>query len=354
MGALTSKITEFKHRPWEPRTIIEIDDSEVSHFNVRTEKLKTNRIRYLPIQYWISDKKRFSKISSIEATPSIHFSIQRFFFLTLTLKESKTISYLISNINGYYRILNKLFDINIKSISGFFAKRFTLSYLSKINIMDDLLINRTNAQKELLPSFDKLPLTNEIILLTNIRMESPALNAYLFKNSDKYSFVSFSTFASNIQKVEIPLSSYTINAALQGFFDLDNKTIITSCINSLPPLPSENLLTLTPRYLNKVTNKYYNLDQPSLNFIFSLRSKQIYQPIFLSNDKDQYKSNLSIGFNSFDQFVLKQINHKFLERLFILASILKPQSQSIFSTISSLQITKNNGKSILFQTTKTI
>jgi hypothetical protein len=354
VGALTSKITEYTYRPWEPRTIIEIDDSEVSHFNIRTERLKTNRVRFLPIQYWISDKKRFSKDLSVSINPSINFTLHRFFVLQNILKESKNVNYMISNISGYFHILNKIFDVQIKNISSFFAKRLKTTTLSKLNVFDDLLLNHKKKGKTLLPSFDKLNLTNEIILLTNTRLESPALNAFLFKNSDKYTFVSFSAFASNIKKHEIPLSNYTLTAAIKGFFSLLNKTIISSCLNTLPLLNIENNLVLTPRYLNRSEVDFEHQLKPTLNFLFSLRTKKIFQPIFLTNNTHQSYANLILGQNTFDQFVLKQIDHKFISRLLILANIIKPSQQYNYSPIKLLQNTSKNDQSVLFQTIKTI
>jgi len=311
-------------------------------------------VRYLPIQYWISDKKRFSKEESVSLNPSIHFLIHRFFLLNNILKETKNVNYMISNINGYSRILNKLFDINISSINGFFARRFKASSLSKLNIYDDLLLNRKTINKEILPSFENIDFSNEIVLLTNTRMESPALNSFLFKNSGKYTFTSFSSFSSNIQKSEIPLSNYTVNASLQGFYNLKNKTIITSCINTLPEINLENVITLTPRYLNRSTSYFNNLVKANLNIVFSARSKKMLQPIFLTNNYNQSGASLVIGQNTFDQFILKQVNHKFLTRLFLLASIIKPTQKQDYIPISLLQKKINHDQSVLFQTTKTI
>jgi len=242
----------------------------------------------------------------------------------------------------------------VNNISAFFAKRFKATILSKLNIYDDLILNRSNIKKDFLPSFDKLNLTNEIILVTNPRLESPAFNAYLFKNSDKYTFTSFSTFASNIIKTEIPLSNYTINASLKGLFDLKSKTIISSCLNILPLPKQANIINLSPRYLNRTEIVYDHHMKSSLNIIFSLRSKKVFQPVFLSNNKDQQNTNLIIGHNTFDHFVLKKINHKFIERLFILYSIIKPSQTKTFNTIDLLKTNNQNDLSILFQTTRTI
>lgn len=75
MGALTSKHKEFSFRAWEPQTFIEIDDTEISSFHLRAEHLKTKRSRLLPINYWVADKKRFSKETVFLLTPQFYFKM---------------------------------------------------------------------------------------------------------------------------------------------------------------------------------------------------------------------------------------------------------------------------------------
>jgi hypothetical protein len=59
VGALTSKIKAFSFRTWEQRSFTETDDTESVSFRLRIEKLKTKRVRILPLKYWISNKRRY-------------------------------------------------------------------------------------------------------------------------------------------------------------------------------------------------------------------------------------------------------------------------------------------------------
>ena len=78
MGALTSKHKEFAFRAWEPQTFVEIDDTETSSFQLRAEHLKTKRSRYLPINYWVADKKRFSKETLFFTNPTMCFQNEKY------------------------------------------------------------------------------------------------------------------------------------------------------------------------------------------------------------------------------------------------------------------------------------
>jgi len=194
MGALTSKHKEFTFRVWEPQTFIEIDETEVTRYNLRSEHLKTKRSRILPINYWIADKKRFSKEPSVFSNPATYFKNLSTFFLDYTLQESKTINYVVSNIKGYKKILNKLFDVTIDNIKTFSAKQVTKTLINKLEIYDDLLTHHKKVKRSIIYSFDQELKTPNLILLANPRTESPMFNAYLFKHADKYSLLLFLLF----------------------------------------------------------------------------------------------------------------------------------------------------------------
>jgi hypothetical protein len=351
MGALTAKVHAFTFRTWEPKTVTEIDDTEVRPFNIRSEHLKVKRIRILPINYWMADKKRFSKEPSFFTNPSACFDNPRIFFLDYLLQETKHTQYIVSNIKCYNKILDKFKDISVKAINCFLAKRFPRSGISQLRIYNDLLVNRQKNIWPALGSFDTLLKNNHVILLANPRLESPAFNAFLYKNTDEYTFTSFSAFASNFIKEEIPLSTYTLNIALQGHYDLNSATIIKSCFTSLPNISLKHVITLTPMYLNTITPAYSKETEAALMFQFFLKPRKTFQPVFLSSNVIQGMTSLCLHQNSFDHFVLKKFSQKYLERLMMLYSLVKSvQTTAIFP----LELLLENASSILFQPFKTI
>jgi hypothetical protein len=349
MGALTSKHKQFTFRVWEPRTFIEIDETEVSRYNLRSEHLKTKRSRVLPINYWMADKKRFSAETSVFSNPSIFFEKLSFFILDYTLQESKNITYVISNIKGYKKILNKLADITVNNIKTFCAKQITKAVFNNLDIYDDLLTSHKKASRSIINSFEDSIKSSTVILLTNPRAESPMLNAYLFKHADKYSFISFSTFSSNIVKKEIPLTNYSILASIRGHYDLSNVTIINSSFNMLPIPDMKNLITLTPLYLNKVVKPYSKENISAVNFYLFLKANKTYQPAFLSINPNQENINLCLRQNSFDQFILKKVSQKYLERLFLLHSLIKPKKTQALILIENTTTSSKHALSILLQ-----
>jgi hypothetical protein len=325
MGALTSKTKEFTYRAWEQKSSIELDDTEVTLYKIRSEKLKSKRVRILPINYWISNQKRFSIEQPLTHNVSVNFKELRYFKLDSHLCETKLTSYLISNIKGYRKIINKFLNKDLNHIKCFTARKSSSRLHSiKIKIYDDLLLVRNNITRRSLDSFEKEIITKDIILLTNPRLDSPALNAYLFQNADSYNFTSFSTFASNLHKVEIPLCNYTIIASLQGYYDLNNKTVITSCLNTLS-LPIKNLIILSPLYLTFSFSAYRKEHiLPSL-FILSLKNKKLFsKPVVQYHNNHESSIAIPLTHNLFDHFTLKTLNQKFIDRLLLLSYLIKP------------------------------
>jgi hypothetical protein len=354
MGALTSKHKQFTFRVWEPRTFIEMDETEVSYYNLRSEHLKAKRSRILPINYWMADKKRFSNEASIFSNPSIYFEKLSYFFLDVTLQESQNINYIISNIKGYKKILDKFVDGSFNNIKTFCAKQITKAVFHRLEIYDDLLTSHKKLNRSIISSFDEKIKTTNIIFMTNPRTESPMLNAYLFKHRDNFLFTSFSSFASNILKTEIPLSPYTIEASFNGHYNLQDSTIITSCFNTLPLPQNSNMITLTPLYLNKTMRIYSKEIQSSVNLYLFMKSNKIYQPSFLSLNSNHANTSLSIGQHGFDQFILKKISQKYLERLSLLYYILRPKKNNTLVLLETTTITNKNALSLLLQTITSI
>jgi hypothetical protein len=350
VGALTSKHKQFTFRVWEPRTFIEIDETEVSFYNLRSEHLKTKRSRILPINYWMADRKRFSDETSVFSNPSMYFLKLSYFILENTLEETQNVSYIISNIKGYKKILDKFFDVSYDNIKTFCAKQMEKTLFHRLEIYDDLLTSHKKVDRSIISSFEEKIQSTNILLLTNPRTESPMLNAFLFKNRDKYSFTSFSTFASNITKSEIPLSIYTLKASFEGHFNLDNYTVVTSCFNVLPLPNIKNILNLTPLYLNKINKLFPKENQASLNLYLFTKSNKIYQPSFLSLNQVHNYTNLCLKQNSFDQFILRKVSLKYLERLCLLSSLLKPKKTNTLVLLENTTTSNINALSLLLQT----
>ena len=119
MGALTAKTKEFTYRVWEQKSSIEIDDTELYPYKIRSENLKTKRVRILPVGYWMSDAKRY--IGDIPVTRNITMFFKERLYLKLDkypycLYETKHTNYLISSIKGYSKILNVFFSLQNKLI----------------------------------------------------------------------------------------------------------------------------------------------------------------------------------------------------------------------------------------------
>jgi hypothetical protein len=338
MGALTSKLKSYSYRSWEYNTFIEIDETEVKLNHIRIDKLKSKRFRILPINYWIADKKRFASEKAQRKNPSVSFLFLRWFKLESNLQEAKQVQYLISNIKGYKKILDKVYDTAITNINIFSGKRLTNNVQNlngnKFQIFDDLLTNRTKTINQVTPT--KFDLNNDVIFICNPRLESPELNAFLFQHSDEYSFTSFSTFASNIKKEEIPLTNYNLIASFQGYYNLQGKTIIHSCYQHLPSSFHTNSLILTPLANNRVILPYpINKEiSKSINFILSSKTIKYFHRPFIGEPS---LSSISLS-TSFDHFILKRVNHKFLDRLYLLAYLLRPSLLSPLAQVNYLQI----------------
>jgi len=116
MGALTAKTKEFTYRVWEQKSSIEIDDTELYPYKIRSENLKTKRVRILPVGYWMSDSKRYRSDIAVTKNISMFFKERLYLKLNKCLCETKHTHYLISSIKGYKKILNVFFSLQNKLI----------------------------------------------------------------------------------------------------------------------------------------------------------------------------------------------------------------------------------------------
>lgn len=84
---------------------------------MRVEKLKTKRIRLLPIKYWMSDRKRFSKQVNLISNPLLflkhNIKLDTNF---LVINEKKSIQLLSNSLKVYTKILNLVSTVSLKSI----------------------------------------------------------------------------------------------------------------------------------------------------------------------------------------------------------------------------------------------
>jgi hypothetical protein len=319
MGALTAKKHAFSFRSWEPKTFKEIDETEVKLYYIRTEHLKVKRTRILPINYWMADKKRFTIINKKNDYPIIVFKNNKIFNLTYKLIEEKYNQYLISNIEGYKKIMDKFLDITTNKIACFFSKQIPNNIPNKIDIYDDILTNNIDYYRNSLENFEVIR-EKKILLLTNTKEESPTLNAYLYKNSENYDFTSLSHIPSNLQKEEIPFSKYVIEKFCKGYYELKNTIIITS---PLININLSNKIILKPLYLNQKYNSYNKFENKKINFQIFKKDRKTFDLSFISSILSLNNSQLCIQPHSFDKFIQKKISNKYLERIFLLYNLIK-------------------------------
>jgi hypothetical protein len=341
MGALTAKTREFTYRVWEQKSSIEIDDTELYLYKIRSENLKTKRIRILPIGYWMSDLKRFSIEVQKTKDVSMFFKELRYLKLSKFLCETKHVNYLISSIKGYKKILDVFLNLQDSIINCFIAKKISTSFgiHNNLIIMNDLLVNRMPINHIDQPSLTVDNFHNDILLLSNPRLDSPVLNAFLFKHVDNYTFTSFSTFASNIKKQELPLSSYSLIALLQGHYNLKNKTIITSCLNISPAILKLNPRILSPIYMSNNWSPYCNETLKKQSIQSTAKPKHIFYKSFIGNNHRE--SSIMLPKHTCDQFTLKKVNQKWLTRLLLNISLVKATETDVFYPLRYLRFEFN-------------
>jgi hypothetical protein len=347
MGALTAKKHAFTFRSWEPKTFKEIDETEVKLYYIRTEHLKVKRSRILPINYWMSDKKRFAPTDQNNNYPMGLFNHKKIFKLTYNLIEEKYSQYLISNYEGYRRICDKIVDATTNNIACFFAKQLPKNIPFKFKFYDDIITNNIDYYRTAIDNFDIIN-GKKILLLTNQKIESPALNAWLYKNIDNYDFTSLSTFSSNIQKEEIPFSQYIYDQIFQkGYYELTNTTIITSTtsspVNNISSCPH---IIIKPLYLNQKYNSYNKYEDKKTLFTFFKKDRKTFDLSFVTSTLLLGHTQLCLQPNSFDHFIQKKISNKYLERLILLYNLIRLEKK--VSTYLIKNMTTMSEEKILF------
>jgi hypothetical protein len=338
MGALTAKTREFTYRVWEQKSSIEIDDTEVYLYKIRSENLKVKRVRILPVNYWMSDLKRFSLEVPVTKDTAMFFKELRYLKLNRSLCETKYINYLISSIKGYKKILDVFFNLQDNLLNCFIAKKpkVIIGIHNNLTIMNDLLINRMIINHIEQPSLTVDNFHNDILLLTNPRLDSPVLNVFLFKHVDNYTFTSFSTFASNITKQELPFSNYSFIASLQGHYNLKNKTIITSCLNISPAILKLNPRILSPIYMSRIWSPYNNETLKKQTILSTAKAKYIFYKSFIGNNHQE--SSILLPKHVCDKFTLKKVNQKWLTRLFFNINLVKATETDVLYPIRHLTL----------------
>jgi hypothetical protein len=358
VGAFTSKKTQFNFRPWEAKSFIKSDDTDIVPHNLRIDRVKGKTVRLQPISYWIPDQVKMLSENKDLLSPLF---VLRTINTYLYFKELKNNSLIITDIKAYKQILNKLFDQTSTKINVFTSRKISdltinnLCHLDKVSFYSDLLLNKHHKHilqiKNLQDSnvFKEL-ITKHTIFLTNPRLHSPLLSTFLYQNQDQLEFSSFGSFVSNIKKHEIPLTTFNVIRSFEGQFDLQFKNIITSLLdyNSYNSELTAAVLVIAPTYLqtNKNLNfigKYKHISQD--NFNLSSRSKQngqffLSSFIGLSTSKQYYHLLLPLN-NKFDHYLDTKIHHKILQRLFQIFFIIKPSQKAGFTKIKITHIRKN-------------
>jgi len=238
-------------------------------------------------------------------------------------------------------------------INVFSARRFTTAVPKKLRIKDHLVLSHEIQYKPVIQSFSEVDQFNQLLLFANPRVESPALNAHLFKKQEDITFKSFSSFTFNISKEEIPLTDYNTYKALQGHCDLSNTLIVSSVFNNLAVMNIKNVMVLAPLYMNRCLKPYHKYQKASTNFYLFSRPCTYFKPAFLASTFKQGFTSLYLNHTTFDQFALKRIEQKVLLRLHILLSLIKADTKSSARSITYLR-SEENDISILLQTIKSV
>jgi len=224
----------------------------------------------------MADKKRFVDSKKNFSLPILTFKNKLKFEIIKKVSEKKITQYIISNIEGYKKIIDK---IKIKQkINIFSAKRVPFTSLSKIVFFKDFP-NSANLKNKKISSFQGLIQTKNIILTTNPRLDSPAFNAYLFQNFEEFNLISLSTFSSNFVKKEIPLSKFLLIQFLKGLFDTQDTTFIESPLNMFP-LTKFAHVSLIPLYMHNLSNQFQIEKQKETEILLSKKKIKSLGPLF--------------------------------------------------------------------------
>jgi hypothetical protein len=356
MGALTAKKSAFTYRSWENKSFQEIDETEVSLFRIRIEKLKNRRIRVLPIKYWISNDKRYRFEKQLTNTSIMSFqtisyySVKGFLYL-----ERFQLNYLSDALKVSFKILQRHLVKNALDIflgRGLSINTFSRSPMSWNMYFHDLY-NAIPSYTPLEPVvYNRFNLaTSKVLLLTNPRYISPSFNSFLYQQADQLEIESFSSFSSSYSKLEIPFSYSSLLALNAAKTLLNDTTIVTSLtditfnstfkapvINLYPLfLQSELSFDILPRNVNTVID--IDLSYGSKQF-----SNAFVSP--LSNQLTNSSIYLSLINHTFDHYLMTKIDLKFLNRLAALVYLTLPLN-STYQTKNNVRYTPKQKKYLI-------
>jgi len=339
MGALTAKKKAFQTRPWEPRSFVEIDESEISLFKIRIENLKNQRVRVLPIKYWISNIKRFQPEKKYNNNSLFVFKLLLCYKLqNLNFEECFNIKYLSSiylMTKKIVRYITKkpLRIILSKSIPSKTFYRFGNQFVSFF--LPNLLLPASSlqAQKINFQGYSKVPLdlSHSFFLTVNPRLLSPTFNTFLFQNQDLLSLTSLGGFSINQFHEELPLSNYTINQIINNHYNKTTTKFIISQDDTRFSGLNVEVIQLSPLFLQADEQRYDFINrnvETMIDFDLSQSNKSNYKDnVFLSTYADKFNVNSSIYMPNnmeFDKFLLTRISQKFLKRIEILFFLIVP------------------------------
>jgi hypothetical protein len=352
MGALTAKKTAFTYRVWEQRSFTELDNSEVALFKVRVEKLKNKRVRTLPIRYWISDLQRFMVQPELLRNIFIYLLDESYYtYSTSFLNYVKKVGYVLAGFKAYQLILQKIASRKY-TLSFFVAKKLSYKNFLAVNsfeiptqIYSNVFVNDINQRfqhKKAGGQYNAAFLTElqgiqQIVLLANPRLDSPAFHACLYQMSQGIDFISFGSFANLFGKTEIPNSVSNVLNHIKSISDYSSTLVVINAFTEYSFLKelSVKVLSLKPFYMQArlcVKNLEYN-DKAQMHLDLSQLPKKA-NSLYLSSVPGQSNIFMPINKNMFDHFLTRIINNKFISRLSLLYQLVIPNK--IFGFVSSL------------------
>ena len=356
MGALTAKKKAFQNRPWEPRSFVEIDDSEITIFKIRVEKLKNNRVRILPIKYWISDIERFKSEKKYGNINLLIFKLLAQYNLKLTesvisMVESFNIKYIV----GIYQITRKIVRyIKKKPLNIILSRTIPNNTLnSLVNQYTSFFLpnllppsSSLGVQKISFNAYVKLPLdvNTPFILTCNPRLLSPTFNSFLFQNLDVLELTLFGGFSLNQYHEELPSSNYTISKIINNHYDKMRAKFIISQDDTRFSGLNVDIIQLGPIFLQSDEKRYAVINKnvkTIIDFDLSISPKSNYTA-FLSTYSNELKNNSEIYVPTnidFDKFLLTRISQKFLKRIELMFFFIIPIVKN-----NSLTYRNNNSK----------
>lgn len=118
--------------------------------------------------------------------------------------------------------------------------------------------------------------------------------------------------------------------------------MITSSFNTVELPRNFGILTLTPQYMTKQVNKLGKERYMSMYIALFQKTGFQFHTAYMSLNQKGYKANINLNKNNFDYLLIRTMTQKYVERIFIMLSLIYPR---IRETI--LLIEKNNDLPIL-------